>query len=100
MAEFWRSTHRTHSVGKCAYLSSSVRYFGASSIAFFIDADCCAASSSGGGVVRLATGVPSSLKNSSWPDGEQMQSILTGFEEELWNSSGAFAGMWTVDVPT
>ena len=69
----------------CASLSSSVRYFGASSITFLKNAGSCTASSLGGGVVRVATGVPISLKNSSWPAGEQMQSILTGFDEALWN---------------
>ena len=68
-----------------ASLSSSVRYFGASSTTFLMNAACCAASTLGGGVVRVATGVPISLKNSSWPAGEQMQSILTGFDEALWN---------------
>ena len=68
-----------------ASLSSSVLYFGASSITFLKNAGSCAASSLGGGVVRAATGVPISLKNSSWPAGEQMQSILTGFDEALWN---------------
>src|ERR1700738_5234251 len=68
-----------------ASLSSSVRYFGASSITFLMNAASCAASILGGGVVRVATGVPISLKNSSWPAGEQMQSILTGFDEALWN---------------
>jgi hypothetical protein len=49
--------------------------------------ECClrTASSLSAGVVRVATGIPTSLKNSSCPDGEQVQSILTGFEEELWN---------------
>ena len=68
-----------------ASLSSSVRYFGASSITFLKNAASCAASTLGGGVVRVATAVPTSLKNSSWPAGEQMQSILTGFDEALWN---------------
>jgi hypothetical protein len=36
-------------------------------------------------VVRVATGVPNSLKNSSYPASEQMQSILTGFDKVLWN---------------
>ena len=68
-----------------ASLSSSVRYFGASSITFLKNAGSCAASTLGGGVIRVATGVPNYLKNSSWPAGEQMQSILTGFDEALWN---------------
>ena len=66
-----------------ASLSSSVRYFGASSITFLKNAASCAASTLGGGVVRVATTVPNSLKNSSWPAGEQMQSIVTGFDEAL-----------------
>ena len=33
--------------------------------------------------MREGTGIPTSLKNSSWPAGEQMQSILTGFNEVL-----------------
>ena len=68
-----------------ASLSSSVRYFGASSIAFLMNAASCARSTLRGGVIRVATTVPNSLKNSSWPAGEQMQSILTGCEEALWN---------------
>jgi len=58
---------------------------GASSTTFLMNAASCAASTLGGGVVRVATAVPNSLKNSSWPAGEQMQSILTGFDEALWN---------------
>jgi hypothetical protein len=46
--------------------------------------------------VRVATGTPSSMKKSSWPAGEQMQSILAGRVEELWNWWGAFAGAWIV----
>ena len=68
-----------------ASLSSSVLYFGASSIAFLMNAASCPASTRGGGVVRVATTVPNSLKNFSWPAGEQMHSILTGFDEALWN---------------
>jgi hypothetical protein len=66
-------------------LSSSVRYLGAASITFLMKAASCAASTLGGGVVRVATGIPISLKNCSWPAGEQMQSILTGDDEALWN---------------
>jgi hypothetical protein len=43
----------------------------------------CVASTLGSEVVRVATGVPNFLKNSSWPADEQMQSILAGFDEEL-----------------
>jgi hypothetical protein len=40
---------------------------------------CGASSSPGGGVVGVATGPPTSLKNSSCPDGERIQIILTGW---------------------
>ena len=76
---------RIRSVAYLASFNISVRYLGARSIDFFINAACCSSFSSGGGVVRVATGVPTALKNSSWPAGEQTQSILTGREEELWN---------------
>jgi hypothetical protein len=33
----------------------------------------------------VATDTPTSLKNSSWPAGEQMQSSRTGLSEPLWN---------------
>ena len=72
---------------KCyfASFSSSVRYFGARSAARLMNAACCSGLALGGGTVRPATGVPTSLKYSSWPAGEQMQSILAGVDEELWN---------------
>src|SRR5208282_920403 len=79
-----------------ACCSNSVRYIGASAAAFALNAACAAASISGGGVVRVETGTPSSMKNSSWPAGEQMQSILAGRMDELWNWWGAFAGTWIV----
>jgi hypothetical protein len=43
----------------------------------------CFSSSSGGGVVRVATGTPTSRKNLSFPAGEQMQIIRAGCEDEL-----------------
>ena len=52
---------------------------------FWKNAASCCVSTIGGGVVRVATGAPIALKNSSWPAGEQMQSILTGIDEALWN---------------
>src|SRR5450631_2518150 len=45
--------------------SNSVRYFGASAAAFALNSDCAAPPNSGGGVVRVATGTPISMKNSS-----------------------------------
>ena len=37
------------------------------------------------GMVRVATGTPTSRKSSSWPAGEQMRSILASRGDELWN---------------
>lgn len=45
--------------------SNSVRYFGASATAFAMNSACAASSSLGAGVVRVATGAPTSRKNSS-----------------------------------
>src|SRR5580692_7625684 len=66
-----------------ALSSNSVRYFEAIAPTLALNAACAASSSLGGGIVRVATGVPTSRKNSSWPAGEQMQSILAGSEDEL-----------------
>src|SRR5215467_11449023 len=55
----------------------------ASSITFLMNPASCVASTLGSEVVPVATGVPNFLKNSSWGAGEQMQSILAGFDEEL-----------------
>ena len=48
-----------------ASFNSSVRYLGASALTFSINAACCCSSSFGGGVVRVATGTPTSMKNFS-----------------------------------
>ena len=66
-----------------ASLSNSVRYLGASAFTFSMNAACSFLSSSGGGVVRVATGTPTSMKNFSCPAGEQIQSIRTGPVEAL-----------------
>ena len=63
--------------------SNSVRYFPASARAFALNSVCATSSSLGGGVARVATATPTSLKNSSCPAGEQMQSIRAGWEDEL-----------------
>jgi hypothetical protein len=60
-----------------------VRYFGAIALAFPRNSAICFSSNLGGGVVRVATGTPSSWKNLSLPAGEQMQIIRTGREAEL-----------------
>jgi len=62
-----------------------VRYFGASAITFRMNSDCLRSLSFGGGVVRVATGMPTSIKNLSCPAGEQMQTRRAGSEEALWN---------------
>jgi hypothetical protein len=81
--------HHTLVQARC---NNSVRHLAASSPAFALISDCAATFNTGGGVVRVATGTPISMKNSSWPTGEQMQSILAGRVNELWNWWGALAG--------
>jgi type IV secretory pathway TrbL component len=66
-----------------ASLSSSVRYLGASALSFSMNAACSFSLSFGGGVVRVATGTPTSMKNSSCPAGEQIQSMRTAPLEVL-----------------
>ena len=72
--------------------SSSVRYFGASAIALAMNAAVAASSSAGGASVRCATGTPTSLKNSSWPAGEQRHSSRAGRSETFRKTCGALAG--------
>src|SRR5471030_2743871 len=72
--------------------SSSVRYFGASAIALAMNAPVAASSSAGGASVRCATGTPTSLKNSSWPAGEQRQSSRAGRSKTFRKTCGALAG--------
>src|SRR5512133_318922 len=72
--------------------SSSVRYFAASAIALAINAAVAASSSAGGVSVRCATGTPTSLKNSSWPAGEQRQSNRAGRSDTFRKTCGALAG--------
>ncbi|MEA2241764.1 MAG: hypothetical protein QOD24_1320, partial [Solirubrobacteraceae bacterium] len=64
--------------GSYAGGSSSVRYRGASAVAFATNAAAADSSSSGGGCVRLLSGTPTAMKNSSWPAGEQRQSRRAG----------------------
>jgi len=77
-------------------LSSSVRYLGASAFTFSMNAAWSLSFSFGGGVVRVATGTPTSMKNFSCPDGEHMHSNRTGLEETLWNWCAALEGTFTV----
>jgi predicted RNase H-like HicB family nuclease len=46
--------------------------------------------------VRVATGTPTSVKNSSWPAGEQIHIIRAAVADEFRNWCGAFAGIFTV----
>src|SRR6516164_4431639 len=71
---------------------SSVRYFGASAIAFAMNAPVAASSSGGGVSVRCATGTPTSLKNSSCPAGEQRHKSRAGRSETFRKTCGALAG--------
>jgi hypothetical protein len=66
-----------------ASLSNSVRYLGAIAFTFSMNAACSFSPSFGGGVVRVATGTPTSMKNFSCPAGEQTQSMRTGLAERL-----------------
>ena len=66
-----------------ASLSSSVWYLGASAFTFSMNAAFSFSLGFGGGVVRVATGTPISMKNFSWPAGEQIQSSRTGSVEVL-----------------
>jgi hypothetical protein len=58
-----------HDRGERPGPQSSVRYLGASSLAFFMDAAWSALPCLGGAVVRVATGTPTCAKNSSCPAG-------------------------------
>ena len=66
-----------------AAVRSSVRYLGASAFTFSMNAAWSFSPSFGGGVVRVATGTPTSVKNFSCPAGEQIQSRRTGLVEVL-----------------
>lgn len=74
----------------------SVLYFGARASSFSMWAFWAAALRVGGGPVRVGTGSPAWVKNSSWPAGETRQSIRAGLVETFLNACGALAGMLTV----
>src|SRR5258705_6635359 len=67
-----------------------LRYLGAIAFTFSMNAACSLSLSFGGGVVRVATGTPTSTKNFSCPAGEQIQSMvrLTGSVVKLMRSVG------------
>ena len=60
-----------------------MRYLGASAFTFSMNAAFSFSLGFGGGVVRVATGTPTSMKNFSCPAGEQIQSMRTGSVEVL-----------------
>src|SRR5205085_2008391 len=76
-------------VRRCGHWSercrNSVRYREASASALALSVVWVASSSFGGGAVRLATGEPTAMKNSSCPAGEHMQRSRADRSEELRN---------------
>src|ERR1700689_3842745 len=72
--------------------SSSVLYLGASAFDLAMKAACASASSGGGAWVRVATGWPTRVKNSSCPDGAHRHSNRDGVAAVLVNACGALAG--------
>src|SRR5205085_8266931 len=76
-------------VRRCGHWSercrNSVRYREASASALALSVVWVASSSFGGGAVRLATGEPRAMKNSSCPAGEHMQRSRADRSEELRN---------------
>src|SRR6185312_2924826 len=72
--------------------SNSVLYWGASAFAVAMKAACASAPSGGGACVRVATGWPTRVKNSSCPEGAHMHSNRDGLSAALVNACGALAG--------
>ena len=64
---------------------NSVRYLGANASALAFNAACAMGSSFGGAVVRVATGTPTSIKNSSCPAGQQRHNSRAGCVEAFLN---------------
>jgi hypothetical protein len=60
------------------YIKSSVRYFAESDFARCMRSACSSLFSEGGGAVRLPTGSPTAMKNSSCPAGVHMQRRRAG----------------------
>src|ERR1700726_1398737 len=90
--------HLAYGHDGCGYsgLRSSVRYLGASSKAFFMNAASPAASSLGGGAVRFIKGTPTCANSSSCPAGAQTHSSRTARSDVLVKECGAFAGILIV----
>jgi hypothetical protein len=68
--------------------SSSVLYSAASAVDLAMKAACALASSGGGAFVRVATGWPTRVKNSSCPEGAHMHSSRDGVSVALVNACG------------
>src|SRR5580704_11489805 len=75
-------------------LSSSVRYRGASATALLMEAFSSSLVSLGAGAVRLATGTPTSIKNSSCPAGEHRQRRRAALPDLFLKECGAFDGIF------
>src|SRR6266436_6324432 len=80
-----------------SHTNSSVRYLADNALARWMRSACSAMLSFGGGAVRLSTGSPIAMKNSSCPDGVHMQSRRAGLSDLFLNEWGALAGMFTVE---
>src|SRR5580704_2947565 len=72
--------------------SSSVLNWGARLLDLAINAACASGLSGGGASVRVATGWPTRVKNSSWPAGAHMHNSRDGVSEALVKECGALAG--------
>lgn len=75
-----------------ACFSISVRHLGASSCASLRFSTISASLALGGSSLRLATGMPTAVKNSSWPAGVHMQSMWAVLPDTFLNWWGAWPG--------
>src|SRR5271169_2458624 len=89
------SVYAYHPFGEA--LTISVRYLGSSVSSSLRLLACSSGLGFGGDEVRLSTGMPMAMNNSSCPAGVHTQSIWTVLSDMFLNWWGAFAGMLTVD---
>src|SRR5258708_34629009 len=80
--------------GRGHHTNSSVRYFAESALARWIRSACSVWLSFGGGAVRLSTGSPTAMNNSSCPAGVHMQTRRAGLSDLFLNEWGALAGVF------
>src|SRR6266478_9932488 len=71
------------------HTNSSVRYLAESALARWMRSARSSLLSCGGGAVRLSTGSPTAMKNSSCPAGVHMQSRRAGLSDMFLNEWGA-----------